>query len=590
MKKYGYKDIETGWEFACLHVLAQQNPFAMSILHGRPTNEADLSDHYTGGSGDMEIDALIYDEGNQVVEIIQSKWTDKKDSVNANDAKDARNFFRRIPEWRDPELREDSGSERIREKLEDIDWESDELQIRLTLVKSKILGQDQSLQKIADQAAEEYERQNLRVTCTVLGATELLELDATLKQAASNGLVQEIKFDVPVDTSFVFEPEHGLRVLTAVVKGNQLANIYKQKDVGPLLFNSNIRLALSSKTSINAGMKKTLEDPNNAKNFFYYNNGVTATCSEFDFDEKKGTVKAKNLQIINGAQTVSSLGAVLAKQPNNQVFVLLRLIETLEGGKRKSQLADNITRFQNTQNPVRISDFLSNDPFQLWLRDNLAAKLSGKGPCISFNYIHKRGDKPSGTGRKRSIGLEELGMLRYAFLHSPCLTYDKPKELWDPGRRMYWKAFGRDGEECSYWTEQELAEVAWMITALYDVESEHKKLSDLKRKNSDGNYTDVSFLKYLARYIVSLSGHALRSEQRSGRVPNFEILMSTDGMYHRYTDPVIKSSRRIVRQQLALLREGSANPRLNYARKEEYWLTSLKSLVDELENEQVFVE
>lgn len=585
-EKYGYRDMPTGWELACLHVLAQQDPFAQSILHGAPTHEVDLEEHHTGGSGDLEIDSLIYDEGNQVIEIIQSKWTDTKNPVNAKDETDAREFFFRLHQWRDDEYRSAHASDLVREKLENVDWESEELQIRLTLVKSKALNQDLRLQQIADEASELYAQQNLKVVCTVLGASELVDLDSRLRQASSNGLVQSIEFNVPVDTSFVFEPENGMRVLTAVMKGNELADIYKRKDVGSLLFNSNIRLALTSKTSINAGMKKTLDDLESAPNFFYYNNGVTATCSSFKYDNRSGRVSASNLQVINGAQTVSSLGESLKKNPNPEVFVMFRLIETLEDGKRKSLLADNITRFQNTQNPVRISDFLSNDPFQIWLRDNLASSLSGKGACITFNYIHKRGDRPNGAGRKKSIGLEELGMLRYACLYSPCLTYDKPKELWDPGRSSYWKAFGRDGKECNSWSKGELAEVGWMISTLHLIEAEAKKLADLKRKG-EGGMADVTFLKYLARYIVALSFQTLKSEHEYGRVPDFVDLMSNESQFRKFTNPVLSSARTVVRQQLKLLTE-TANARLNFARKEQYWVSSRSSVIDEVENNQLF--
>ena len=267
-----------------------------------------------------------------------------------------------------------------------------------------------------------------------------------------------------VSTDFTFEFAGSQRVLVTAIKGNAIADIYHQSGVKSLLFNSNIRLALSS-GKINPRIVETVKSVDEAGNFFYYNNGITATCSGYVMDAD-GTITAEHFQVVNGAQTVNALQRALFKSKNPDVYVLLRLIETDELGKRKDDFAEKITRYQNTQNPVKESDFYSNDDFQIYLRDNLSKTLSGKAACSTFWYCHKRGYVPSAKAGVR-IGLEELGMLRHAALWKPMVSYGSPKQLWDgsDGDRGYWEAFGRDGEQCTLSTRIESSHTCASKTA-----------------------------------------------------------------------------------------------------------------------------
>jgi len=80
---------------------------------------------------------------------------------------------------------------------------------------------------------------------------------------------------------------------------------------------------------------------------FYYNNGVSAVCSDFRIEDT--VVTARRFQIINGAQTVSALARAMKQSPNADVYVLFRLTETVEayGG----EFTENIIRYNNTQKP-----------------------------------------------------------------------------------------------------------------------------------------------------------------------------------------------------------------------------------------------
>ena len=81
------------------------------------------------------------------------------------------------------------------------------------------------------------------------------------------------------------------------------------------LFEKNIRSVLGDSSSVNAGIVSTIEK--NPENFWYYNNGITATYEEVEesisnagSSRKIGIFGFKKLNIINWAQTLSSIGSV----------------------------------------------------------------------------------------------------------------------------------------------------------------------------------------------------------------------------------------------------------------------------------------
>jgi AIPR protein len=72
---------------------------------------------------------------------------------------------------------------------------------------------------------------------------------------------------------------------------------------------------------------------NEPGHFYYYNNGISALCENFDFDEKTKKLRIKKIQIVNGAQTI---GAIKAAAPSKlqQVLVLVKLTSIKRASKR----------------------------------------------------------------------------------------------------------------------------------------------------------------------------------------------------------------------------------------------------------------
>lgn len=132
------------------------------------------------------------------------------------------------------------------------------------------------------------------------------------------------------------------------------------------LFEKNIRSVLGN-SSINSGIKKTLSEK--PENFWYYNNGITAVYSDVEesminlsTSRKYGLFSFKSLSIINGAQTVSTIGEVFNSLPEEKKDLIKVSIRFISAAKE--DFLTSVTKFNNTQNRVTGRDFSSQRPEQ----------------------------------------------------------------------------------------------------------------------------------------------------------------------------------------------------------------------------------
>jgi hypothetical protein len=95
-------------------------------------------------------------------------------------------------------------------------------------------------------------------------------------------------------------------------------------------------------------------------------------------------------------------------------FVLVQITEIAEGYGSDGKIREQITRFNNTQNTIKLSDFRSNDPVQLALSDQFK-QVVRKGRKVA--YLPKRTDKV--PANHEVIRLKEFAKSVYAFLHGP---------------------------------------------------------------------------------------------------------------------------------------------------------------------------
>ena len=117
------------------------------------------------------------------------------------------------------------------------------------------------------------------------------------------------------------------------------------------VFESNIRQWMQFKTTVNKGLRETLQ--NNPGKFFYYNNGITIVVSDFE-EIGDNIIKLHAPQIVNGAQTSNSILDHSKRTKNLNGSMTVTIIKADD-----EQEQNNITKYRNSQNSVRGKDLVS---------------------------------------------------------------------------------------------------------------------------------------------------------------------------------------------------------------------------------------
>lgn len=241
--------------------------------------------------------------------------------------------------------------------------------------------------------------------------------DATRLQRIQEA--QNVRDDLVVDLSAL--PGGGLAVLPAavgvgdydaylaVIPGEFLADIYIRH--GSRLLEANVRTFLGRRGKTNRDIAVTLaKEPGR---FFAYNNGITTTASRITKLVGPGqttlVTEIVDLQIVNGAQTTASLAALRreGKLSLSSVFVPMKL--SVVSATIADGLVQEISRYANSQNAVKPSDFFANHPFHLRMEEKsrriLAPAIGGSQVQTHWYYERARGqhlnDQAALTAAKR---------------------------------------------------------------------------------------------------------------------------------------------------------------------------------------------
>lgn len=187
----------------------------------------------------------------------------------------------------------------------------------------------------------------------------------------------------------------------------------------PYIYDTNLRVPLGT-TKINREMERTLNS-NRSELFWYFNNGITMLCKSFEFvDEDHKQVIIEEPRIVNGAQTTDALiSADLAN--DSSVAVMIRIIAAIPGSTQTQSLDTqeisflqdvclDIAKYTNSQNPVQVPDFRSNEDIQKRLHDKFEE--------LNWFYEHRRGQWSNEENKQQYRGTngsyQKLGMVQLA--------------------------------------------------------------------------------------------------------------------------------------------------------------------------------
>lgn len=164
---------------------------------------------------------------------------------------------------------------------------------------------------------------------------------------------------------------------------------------GNKLVAKNIRHSLGS-TDVNEAISQTART--SPEKFWYFNNGITLVADEANRApavagaRSAGNFSFLGASIVNGAQTVSTLGRITQDDQLGRVRIPIRIVllkNTPEG------FGGEVTRTNNLQNRVDARDFVAQDPEQARLRLEMSIE--------DVNYQYLRGERFTPTDNSTDL-------------------------------------------------------------------------------------------------------------------------------------------------------------------------------------------
>ncbi len=352
-------------------------------------------DCITEGAKDGGVDIIfnkIDSQKNRIFYLVQSKWNNQKNSANQLQKAEINNYISQLETLiRNGKANPNEGLKKQLESLKKHISENGEIRI-IFLCLCKNEKSYQFKEEIAS-----FEQRNPKTNFTIIDI-DRLRLDYIEREYKQSVLLNNPlqKYYKPEDEIIKLKIE-SLGESHNFVKVSQpypayiftvsAQQIYDWFDKYRFfLFHENVRNPL-----LNSHYNKDIERSalQEMDLFWYFNNGITAITDELPSELRNSdqplTIKLKNLQIINGAQTVYSIYNAMANNPNKSKSIGKNLkiqVRVLAIGSNST--AEQIIRYNNSQNPIEDRDFWSYDAQQNRLQEEFYQ--------LGFFYEKRRGE------------------------------------------------------------------------------------------------------------------------------------------------------------------------------------------------------
>lgn len=132
------------------------------------------------------------------------------------------------------------------------------------------------------------------------------------------------------------------------------------------LFDLNVRRELRP-NKVSADLDRAISTPTDHRDFLAYHNGLTVVCDGFDL--ARGMLSVTNPSIVNGVQSVVALAR---GSTSGTLTPDLRLVAKFVEIGGRPQLAKEVSRRSNTQNPVNARMLMANSGPQLRIEQDFA--------------------------------------------------------------------------------------------------------------------------------------------------------------------------------------------------------------------------
>lgn len=151
------------------------------------------------------------------------------------------------------------------------------------------------------------------------------------------------------------------------LQGDYLAKLYDAH--GESLLQQNVRM-FEGDRGTNLAIAETAESPEDGKNFFHFNNGISIICDSATFQPFNNKLSLERPQIVNGGQTIRILHRCYKE--NKLQLAVHTAVRVITTGKDK-EFASNVAVNLNNQTRVDNTFLRSNDPRIVQLLHSLSA-------------------------------------------------------------------------------------------------------------------------------------------------------------------------------------------------------------------------
>ncbi len=394
------------------------------------------------GPGDLEIDGWVYDETSDVFFIFQAAGG----KTPVNEAKVAK-FWNAPDEVLNLERVQQSSNQSVKELHQELSkrlQEEDELTLHMTFASKAGFAKSahsfaasratsERTLRLPDESQSQY-----RVIFELKDQKQLsIAFDRFRAGFLRNNT--DVVLNTKMGDSYIIETANH-KSLRATVPASEILRVFE--DYGFNLFTLNPRGPLAN-AKPNANIAKTLGSLEGRRNFHLLNNGLCATCEEFEVDEDNRVI-AKQFQIVNGCQTTVTLAKRAQNNGGhtalNDTLIDLKLVVADES------FAEEIASASNSQTALKAKDFTSFERQQ----KELVFEFGRLRP--PWYYEIKQGywrfvlsDKQKArfrTGRrKRHIEVQPLAQAALAFRDNPSIALDKVRVVFQGIRSdedRYW--------------------------------------------------------------------------------------------------------------------------------------------------------
>ena len=357
---------------------------AYAIHRVGDANEGEAADSIVDGGDDNGIDAIYYSTSTKRMTIVQSKWSKK--GTGEPESGDIRKFKDGVVDLFNLEF--DRFNDKVRSKQATIEKALTDFDTKFDIVIIHTGNQSLSKhsQRVMDDLLNEMNETGDENKEDILVCHQLNQ--GVIHSSLASGVEGE-PIDLEAGLSQWGKVDEPQSAYYGMIAGEEIASWWQEN--GKRLFAKNIRQMLGT-TEVNEEIRETLE--NDPESFWYFNNGITVVADSIrksavgGNSRDLGSFKVVNMSVVNGAQTVSTIGRYKQEDGKNldKVRLPIRII-SLEGAGE--DFGGEVTKTNNRQNRIENRDFVSQDEEQIRIRKELSIE------DVDYNIVRSDSFKPT---------------------------------------------------------------------------------------------------------------------------------------------------------------------------------------------------